>query len=180
MPKWYGGSTLNPDELVPKSEQWRNQWNRALRWHARVQRIEEKSKKHELDIGDMDVVLAFFQNCYHVRDWIAGCKPEFKNKLADLFRNHFEMGACRDVCNGFKHKALTNPTHDKDFNLYCEYDYFEVISGSGNSPVKYSAVFADGSDVKKFELFTLAATCVALWRRFLGDTGLEVTHEKIC
>jgi hypothetical protein len=124
----------------------------------------------------MDIVLAFFQNCYHVRDWLLASKPELENQIADLFRNHFEMGACRDVCNGFKHKALTNPTHDKDFNLYSEYDYFEVMSGSGNSPIKYNAVFADGPDVKKFELFVLAQACLDLWTQFFQDSGLEVTR----
>jgi hypothetical protein len=179
MPKWYGGSTLNPDEPAP-SEQWRSQWGRALRWYSRVQRIEGKSRMQELDVGDMDIILAFFQNCYHVRDWIVASRPPLKNQLDDLFRSHFEMGACRDICNGFKHKTVTNPTHDKDFNLYREYDYFEVMSGSGNSPVKYSAVFADGSDVRKFELFALAAACVALWRGFLCKTGLEILHEQTC
>src|SRR4029077_15837149 len=117
MPKWYGGSTLNPEELISLGEQWRAQWSRALRWHDRVQRIEKKSRRQELSVGDMDIVVAFFQNCYHVRDWIVASKPSLKSQLDHLFHNHFEMGACRDICNGFKHKAVTNATHDRDFNL---------------------------------------------------------------
>src|SRR5438067_7171462 len=103
-----------------------------------MQCIKQKALNEELDVEDLDVVVAFFQNCYHVRDWIAASKPAMKNKLDDLFRSHFEMRACRNICDGFKHKKLDKPIHpDKDFNLYREYDYFEVMSCSGNSPVKY-------------------------------------------
>src|SRR5438105_15175350 len=118
MPKWYGGSALNPDESV----EWRVQWEITVRWSDRVERLRRKSLKQELDIGDIDLVLAFFQNCYHLRDWIAVSKPALKGELNELFRRHFAMGACRDICNGFKHKMLNRATHDKDFNLYREYD----------------------------------------------------------
>ena len=173
MPKWYGGSTLNPDELVQTQHQWRDQWDRTLRWFGRVQRIKDASLKRELYQDDFDVVIAFFQNCYHVRDWLSSSRPELQPRLTAFFRQHFEMGACRDLCNGFKHKNLTSATHDPDFNLYREYDYFEIMADSAACPYKYRAVFADGNDIRKFDLFDLVEQCMTLWRGFLRENGLE-------
>src|SRR5258706_4558424 len=98
MPKWYGGSALNPDESVASGEQWRAQWEMTLLWFDRVERLRRKSLKKHLDIGDLDLVLAFFQNCYHLRDWIAVSKPALKDQMNQLFRRQFAMGACRDIC----------------------------------------------------------------------------------
>ena|SRR5438067_9942756 len=70
-----------------------------------MQCIKQKALNEELDVEDLDVVVAFFQNCYPVRDWIAASKPAMKNKLDDLFRSHFEMRACRNICDGFKQGA---------------------------------------------------------------------------
>jgi hypothetical protein len=175
MPKWYGGSALNPDELVAPGEQWHSQWERTVRWFRRVERLRQKSLKQELDVGDLDIALAFFQNCYHVRDWIAAAKPQLKPQMDQLFRQHFAMRACRDICNGFKHKRLDPKKSplDPDFNLYREYDYLELMGTRRQSPVKYRTAFADGQGVRKFDLFELAQECMKIWRDFLHTTGLE-------
>jgi hypothetical protein len=168
MPKWYGGSTLNPDMFVAPRDQWRDQWERTLRWFCRVEVIHTKNLREEIDVDDKDVILAFFQNCYHIRDWIKAARPELEADLNDLFRRTFEMRACRNICDGYKHKNLDNPAHpDPDFNLYREYDHLELMGTGGSHPVKQRAVFADGADVRKFDLFELAAECMNLWKEFL-------------
>jgi hypothetical protein len=174
MPDWYGGSTLNPSHITPLQEQWRDQWERSLRWYERVRQIEQKSLKQELDIGDIDVVIAFFQNCYHVRDWIVASRPSLKKQMDNFFHTHFEMGACRDICNGFKHKDLDHWTHDKDFNLYRECDHLAAMGTGKKSPVRHRAVFADGTGIRKFDLFVLADSCIDLWNQFLRENGLDV------
>lgn len=47
MAKWYGGSTLNPDELIQPKDQWRIQWDRLNRWYKQTQLIKNKSKSEE-------------------------------------------------------------------------------------------------------------------------------------
>src|SRR5437660_5290964 len=146
MPEWMG-STLNPDILMPRVDQWKAQWHRTIRWHTRVVDIRHKSRSAELDVNDIDFVIAFFQNCYHLRDWVQSSRPDLSDQLASLFSN-FEMAACRDICNGFKHKQLNRPSLDADFTLYREYDYFAKVQG-GEFPHKHRAAFADGDDVRK-------------------------------
>ena len=91
MPNWYGGSTLNPDELVPSSSQWLVQWQRVQRWFQRTRRLRDRSLREELDVGDIDVTIAFFQNAYHLRDWLLASRPDLADDLTALFSNSFEM-----------------------------------------------------------------------------------------
>ena len=167
MPTWYGGSTLNPDEIIPREQQWKLQWSRVIRWHQRTSEIAKKSVHTEPDLYDLDVVIAFLQNCYHLRDWIQACRPDLKDKMTDLFSKHFEMRACRDVCNGFKHKALTNPSQDADFNLYREWDPFAAAANPSANSVKYRVAFSDGDDIRKYDLFEFTESCFGLWNNFV-------------
>jgi hypothetical protein len=82
------------------------------------------------------------------------------------------MGACRDICNGFKHKALRSPSHDSDFNLYRAYDYFEI---EGVNPVKYRIAFACEGDIQKYDLFELVAKVYGQWEKFLKERDLLTT-----
>lgn len=168
MPKWFGGSTLNPDELISRHEQWRLQWDRVQRWYARVRELADTSKYNRLTQGDLDVVIAYFQNAFHLRDWILACHPELQSQLNSLFQTQFEMGACRDICNGFKHKSLTHPSHDAFFNIYQEFDPFQEEIDSTRNFIGYRAAFSNGNDLVKFDLFELADRCFETWTDFIA------------
>jgi hypothetical protein len=168
MPEWFGGSALGSGLGLPPSDQWKVQWSRVQRWHRKVQRIREKAARVDLDAFDLDDVVAYVQNCYHLRDWLEVSRPALKASLDAFFEKHFELGACRDICNGFKHKALRRPSHDPAFNMYREYDHFLDEAEPGQNPVGYRLAFADGGDLRKFELFEFTDTCFALWADFLA------------
>lgn len=167
MPQWLGESTLYPDILMPPREQWKIQWHRVVRWHNRINQIKKKSLTSELDAYDIDIVIAFLQNCYHLRDWIQESRPDCRNKVNLLFASNLEMTACRDVCNGFKHKRLNKPSHDAHFNLYREYDHFAADANDSANPVIYRIAFADGVDVRKYDLFDFTERCFHLWQTFM-------------
>jgi len=166
MPKWFGGAALGSGLGLPPSDQWKAQWARVKRWRVKAERIRAKSMREELDASDLDEVVAYLQNCYHLRDWVEASRPELKALLDALFQKHFELGACRDVCNGFKHKAVKRPSHDPDFNLYREYDHFLEDGAPGRNPVLIA--FADGVNLRKFDLFEFTDTCFALWTDFIA------------
>lgn len=168
MPEWLGGAALGSDLRLPPADHWKAQWARVLRWHHRVERIREKALMAELDACDLDEVIAYLQNCYHLRDWLEASRPALKAQLDAFFQKHFELGACRDVCNGFKHKSLKRASHDPGFNLYREYDPFLEDAEPGRSLVLYRIAFADGDDLRRFDLFEFTNICLALWRDFIG------------
>lgn len=173
MPKWYGGYVLNDSES--STEEWKFQWGRVIRWYKRAGQIKVKSETAgaELEADDFDILIAFFQNCYHLRDWLEVSRPDLREKLDDFFEQNFEMKGCRDVCHGFKHKKLTRPSLDADFNIVRIYDYLEIMgSGPYKNPVKYNIAFADGNDIRKYDLFDFAGKCFNLWKSFLSAEQL--------
>lgn len=154
---------------MPRDQQWKLQWSRVIRWHQKTSEIAEKSIRLEPSVYDLDVVVAFLQNCYHLRDWIQACRPDLNVKIAALFPSSFELQGCRDVCNGFKHKSLTNPSLDADFNLYREYDPFAAEANFSLNAVKYRIAFSDGNDIRKYDLFEFAESCFRIWDSFLSE-----------
>ena len=173
MPDWLGGSALNPPTVSP-SDQWEEQWWRFVRWYQRCQGIKAKSVTTDLNEGHLDFVHAFFLNCFHLKDWIRVSHPELTKKLDDLFAAHFELGACRDLANGYKHKSICRPSHEADFNLYKEYDHFMAEANPSRSPIQYCLAFADGTDVRKFDLFEFIGRCLGLWEAFvLAEFGVQ-------
>lgn len=172
MPKWYGGSTLNPDEIVNPENQWMDQLFRMRRWYDRVLSLKKKSETEQLTEADIDILIAFFQNCYHLRDWLESSRTELKDEIKKLFDNSFEMRACRDICCGFKHKDLKKPSIDKDFNLYREYDHFADEAYPGKNLEIYNVAFADGNDIRKFNLFDFVDRCFNHWIDFLHNHSL--------
>ncbi len=173
MPKWYGGYVLNNDEHP--TEQWKYQWSRVIRWFERVNQIKVKSEIPEtaIEAQDLDTVIAFFQNCYHLRDWLEVSRPDLKKKLVTYFEQNFEMKGCRDICHGFKHKKLNRPSIDADFNIVRIYDYLEKMGSEPHrNPVKHIIAFADGNDIRKYDLFDFAGKCFDLWKSFLSSEQL--------
>lgn len=178
MPEWYGGAALGSGLGLPDTDHWKSQWARLQRWHMRVERIRAKSLQNELNAFDLDEVIAYFQNCYHLGDWLKVSRPDLKDSVKTFLENHLELRACRDICNGFKHKVISRePFLDPHFNLIREYDHFLSTTEPDRSPVSYRLGFADGDTLRKFDLFEFSETCFRLWEGFLGkDLGLA--HDR--
>jgi len=163
MPEWFGGSALNADIIFPRDEQWKVQWHRVMRWHQRVLELRPK-QLIGLEAADIDLVISFFQNCYHLRDWLCASRADLKPTVNAFYTYNFEMGACRDICNGYKHKTLARASLDAGFNLYREYDHFDE-----SHPIKHRIAFADGDDIRRFDLFELTERCFALCEQFVRN-----------
>ncbi len=149
---------------------WRGQFERTARWFARVEKI--SIERHQT--GDLhrhqDFIYAFFQNCYHLREWLveSGVVPQCE--MERLFQDHVELQICRDVCNGTKHMQVKRPSIDGDYSIFREYDHFHVDRpDDGPHSMEYLFVLA-GSH--KYDLFELARKCMAIWEQFLRGKRL--------
>ena len=154
------------------SLRWQEQWSRCVRWYRKVEAIKQKSFKEEIGADDRDIIFSFFQNCYHLRDWLSNTRPDIQKEMEDLFARSPELQACLDICNGTKHGALDRPKRDAHFNIYREYDYLVKSDETGESPVKYRVMFGPDTDIKKWDIFELADGCARLWNEFLSKRNL--------
>ena len=173
MPKWFAGGTLNP-VFTPPEDHWRMQWDRLNRWHRRVSLIQRRSVQKPLTAEDYDDVITFVQNCYHLRDWISASRPALKQQLNDLFKSSFYLRACRDICNGFKHKNLHNASVDDTFSIHRTYDYDSVVA----SRERYHVAFEDrDGSLRVYDLFEFCAAAFQAWQTFIDSTFTGEKHS---
>lgn len=175
MPEWLGGAGLGSGLGLLPADHWKAQLVRVACWHLRVvEYIREKALIAELDAFDLDEVIAYLQNCYHLRDWLEASRPALNSQLDAFFQEHFELSACRDVFNGFKHKSLKRPSHDPDFNLHRS----TTISSKRRSPAGVlCGIESDSPMETASESSTCSSsmnTCLDLWREFL-EREVEVS-----
>lgn len=173
MPEWFGDSATNPRSIIPERDQWIIQWNRMARWAKRVSDLESKSITTEIDEYDRDTIIAFLQNCFHLGDWIRSTHPELEKEWYKFQNDNFEIGACRDLCNGYKHRELSKPSHDKDFNFYCTYDYFSAAQGMEGDHMKWMVAFEKEGEIIKYDVFDFSNRIKALLLKFIVETKLK-------
>jgi hypothetical protein len=164
--------------------QWLEQWQRVNRWYRRFTTINEgRSRQGELTSDDyQDEVYAFFQNCYHLKDWLRN-DPSVATVVSDLedvllgpktdrSSGSLPFQLCADLALGSKHLKVTTPKVDSATQIGKR--HFDVNVYSGGEPrsstlaVKYE-VHAGG---KVYDAYTVATDSIDTWNRYLRDRGL--------
>ena len=85
---------------------WREQYERMLRSHGRFAALALGYETASSDEA-RDAVFHFFQDAYHLKDWIKN-DPKVAG-VADpegLVNGSPELSLCADLCNGTKHGGL--------------------------------------------------------------------------
>ena len=139
-------------------EGWPGQYRRMLRWRERVA---EASQGDDVD-AVYDFTYAFFQSCYHLRDWLRADDTISKSELDALFASSVELRLCRDICNATKHLRYDKPSIDPRPRIGREWDPW---SKTWHGWYLYS-------DARR-PIAELAHSCIATWDAFLNKNGLK-------
>jgi len=145
---------LRENAPIPSLESlfgWRSQYDRMLRWYDRLKKDQS-----------LDILLAFFLNCYALRDWLHKTARLDANIIDDAIKADFSMKLCRDLCNRSKHPILAKPSIDANFVITREY--------RGKSRPIRLVLHADGI---RTDLPELPNRCVRFWDEFLLMQGLK-------
>jgi hypothetical protein len=152
---------------------WREQWQRVLRQYELVRSTNE-GRPHDRDSDFyQDEVYAFFQNSYHLKDWLKN-DPDtarlVKPSIEDWVKATPTISLCADLANGSKHLKLTR-SKTGDFETGIGHRDFELDTGGTDVPiirVKYHAE----SGGRTYDAFELATACIAEWKEYLEQNGL--------
>lgn len=152
---------------------YREQDDRMKRWYDRFASIDQ-GRLHDLPSDNyVDDIYAFFQNCYHLKDWIkndnAISTPALKQSVEDCITSDRSLRLCADICNSLKHLTRTTSNRSGE-NPWFGQKQFAVDIGSSptNISLKYQIDAAGGS----IDAFQLATDCVAAWETFLKSEKL--------
>lgn len=133
---------------------WHAQLDRVRRWHERARRATTAIDRH-------DFLYAFFENAFHLRDWLKDTGAASSKELEALFTENLDMRLCRDLANSHKHYSLRSPSQQAPPSEAREYS-----PGTGNLGKDDSLVVL--SDGVKHDAFELATRILKAWDVFIA------------
>jgi len=164
------------------SQKHLEQFERTKRWHNRLRETISKTEHdREADYYE-DLVYAFFQNCFHLKDWMLNSGDIIDPKdVNDFIESHDEMKICRDLCNISKHLSISKPSIDPNTKIASRQHKLSPGSGTAAIAVITYEVNVNG---KVYSIYELATRCLELWEQFLKEnekpiSDLEIQKEKM-
>lgn len=150
---------------------YEEQWNRVKRWFERVERIENGVTNEPFDAAKFkDDYLAFFQNCYHLQDWLM--KDDSTNITESDVDRFIDartcMTICADLCNGSKHLELGSGGRSNEEPEMADGAIIRDNVSTGEISASYRVETNSGDE----DAFNIAEECMDEWRQFLQNNNL--------
>jgi len=137
---------------------------------ARVRRFLTRIETHNRPLQDYDDDMwSFFQNCWHLKDWVKNdpsVPPAIRATLEVDLASWPDLMTCADLANGTKHLQLKTPRVGARHTQ----KNFRVVIG-GDSSVEYVIETGDGT---QSDAVQLARNCVTAWEQQLKKYGLPI------
>lgn len=149
--------------------------NTVIEQYKRVKRYLNRLEHQDRDSTEYDDDLwAFFQNCYHLKDWIKNdpsVRADIASKVEGFVNNNLELRICSDLANRIKHLSLDRVREEaevtnRNVNIEVPLVGSDIL---GTSTCEHVITLGDGS---KHIALDVARKAVENWTRFLSDKEL--------
>jgi hypothetical protein len=140
---------------------YRQQLDRVRRFLNRLE------NRHRSDVDYQDDMWAFFQNCWHLKDWVKHCEilpDDKKTAIKELVHRNTTILICRDLANGTKHLL-----DDKNLKAQHKVTNVTITPGEG-TVVDCVIVMRNGTRRSGYEL---AHECVKAWEAIFTRVGVS-------
>ena len=151
-----------------------------LRWYTKLQEINQRKRLVNAPVEDiMDEIVAFFQNCYHLKDWIEHdtvLQVRLDSLGIDidhaLINADDDMKLLADLCNSSKHMELKIKAgilgRSGENPKFKEGQNFKVTIGEpgGTKTEVYWSIKTDNGNV--YSVIDLATRCIQKWDNFIS------------
>jgi hypothetical protein len=120
------------------------------------------------DVDFQDMVWAFFQNCWHVKDWLDNdpkVDPATKDAIIARAHQSVALRVCQEMCNGTKHLG-SRPG--------ASHDHIDVNITPGG-PTTMDCLIDNGAGTLVSGRL-LARQCIAEWVSILGSHRLATAR----
>jgi hypothetical protein len=153
------------------SSTYNDQFERVKRYLSRFKEIND-GKTHYISSPNYDDdIYAFFQNCYHLKDWIKN-DPACTGwaSVENLISSNTDLSICADLCNALKHLSLTRPRSTENPSFSGGHVTINITDGFGvqekvDISIKYTVATKSGD----IDAFQLAERCVSAWEQFINN-----------
>lgn len=158
---------------MPVLKKYTEQFKRMQRWYETFKQMDEGIAHEQSSEVYTDIVYAFFQNCYHLKDWIKNDNsvtlPEGVN-IEHFINNNHSMCLLADICNGTKHLTLLDRFKRTDEDLKFDSKKYSLALG-GKKPiiaVKWNIKTNSGN----LDAFEPATECLHKWEDFIKNQNI--------
>ena len=115
-------------------------------------------------------LFAFFEICYHLKDWIAQDDLYQASHDVDGFIVTSDaLRICADICNRLKHRKLTRRTRSEGLGHFQLEQSITVFPNT--APIASVSEAWIETERGKEDAFALAAECVDEWRRYFEENA---------
>ena len=155
--------SLGPQNKIMKKEfqplRYIEQLKSTRRWYKKLELIYHDELESADVLEKKDIIFAFFQNCYHLKDWIKNDPSLEINKqiVEDFIKGNLCFTICGAVCVGSKHLEIT----DGRFKEYETIGTNYVLGD--NKKHTFSIIY----DKKRIDVKKIAAECMEKWEKFI-------------
>lgn len=155
--------------MIPSQEQL----ERTRRYYLRFKRLNDGIEHFETSETHLDDIYAFFQNCYHIKDWLkndSAYTSHSNQEIEDYVTNTIALSICADICNGSKHLQLQKPPRSGAVpelgKKTITAAFAETLSGEEfPTPIKMNVEVKHAGN--KLDAFQLATDALHSWESFI-------------
>jgi len=151
------------------------QFERVKRHYARFQKL-NAGRPHDVPSEEyFDDVYAFFQNCYHLKEYLKN-DPAFtkhsNQEVENFVTNTPALAICADICTGLKHLTLNKPPRSGDIpkmdgkNIVLSIK--EIIGSKKPAEVRIKASIEIEHKGTKLDAFQVATDALSAWSSFIS------------
>lgn len=161
---------LHSDFLLQETDhmsaKWEQQLQRTKRYLQKFRQVND-GRPHDQHASNYDdVVITFFQHCYHVKDWIKNDPACGSWSSVESFINAtLELAICADICNATKHLTLKTQRSGSTPQITGSHLQLNIGGEIPAISIKYEIDASDGP----MDAFELAEKCVAAWDQFVAN-----------
>lgn len=152
-----------------------DQFERVKRYFYRFKEI-NNGKVHDQESQSYDDdIYAFFQNCYHLKDWIKN-DPACSNwsDVENFISQNTDLSICADLCNALKHLTLTRSRSNKNPIFDGGNIKLNITDGIGiKEEVAISITYKISTSSGEIDAFELAGRCMSTWEKFIKDNSVS-------
>lgn len=154
---------------------FQDQLDRSVRWYERFRDLTH-GREHTMGSENYaDEIFAFFQNCYHLKDWIQNdtqVPPSMAAGVWPAVNQSVALELCADLCNSQKHFTLNRPPQSGSVPISGP-KHWGLALGVGEHPIiNLKVEIQSGSQV--LDGFTVATDAMRDWTAFINAHGYSV------
>ncbi|MBI5404039.1 MAG: hypothetical protein HY959_11615 [Ignavibacteriae bacterium] len=156
-------------------------------------------------VGDhaaSDATQTFFNDCYHLKDWLKkDSRIKKPNEVENFINKSLSLSLAADLCNSFKHAGLDkksrtgnnldkiNMAYSLDLSNSAEPGFIKAVKNFNHGDtVKISRSLRKGYPVatakviltigsKQYDAVDLATKCIKDWNSFLNSKGIKFSSS---